>query len=546
MNPVSVIAAVTIVSAAGAAVMLVAVLARDHLFDGKPITVDAVVRLACPFILVITAAVMVTQALYRPYSLWDDPRLAMTMAIYHGQRLYGPPDDGAQLTTIYGPVGPMMYLPAMIASRPDVAMIIAGILGQIYFFAPVALVCFGGHAPPPGSVGPRPRCLPSLLFCLAVLVCTTTQSLEYSGFQIHVDAPALGFAGLACLAACHSSPNPRGGVRFMGWLAGVGVLAALAVFTKQTLLPLLPALVVTVGMRRGLATAGALCAMLAVAVGVTGGLLGAVFGFREMAFHAVLVPLAHSRDKSLLSVVPWAAGECLPLLSMPLALLMCRAALRTADQDAAPGARSFLNGPWLPFLLAACLCAPAAALAFAKRGGAVNNWSMITYFLLLASLSFTAACLHAGQEALRSVSRGLVIATVLSLSLKVALADLPKRGMVMRVPSPTAKVFEYCRSHPGTTYFPWHPAAAFAAEGRLYHFYYAVYDRELAGRPITPDHFAAYTPAGHTFMCFDKEGVLDERFFAAFVAGYDRCDEVSSRSGPIDGMTFKRREPSSP
>lgn len=542
MNPVSLIAAATILCAAGAAVLLLVVLAVDRLVGRKPICIDSLIVRGLPFVVVITVGLMVIQALYRPYSLWDDPRLAMTMAIFHGHRLYPPPGDGPQLTTIYGPVGPIMYLPAMIASRPDVAMVIAGVLAQIYFFAPVALVCFRRQAAPADRAGLRPRGMPSLLSCLAVLICASSQSLAYSGFQIHVDAPALGFAGLACVAACRACSQDRGRFEFLVWMTGVGVLAALAVFTKQTLLPLLPALVIGVGMRRGLPAAAGLSAILVAAVVATLGVLGGLFGFREMAFHAVAVPMAHPRDKSLLSIVPWAAGECLPLLSLPLALISCRIALRTGRPGESPRLPGSPAAPWFLFLLTACLCVPTAALAFAKRGGAVNNWSLITYFLLLAVLDFTTECLQDGHEAVRSVSRALVLSAALCLSLAAALSDLPKRGMVMRAPSPTARVFEYCRLHPGEVYFPWHPAAVFAAEGRLDHFYYAVYDRTLARRPITSDHRAAFEPAAHRYMCFDRDGVLDERFFEEFVTGYDRRDDLFGLADTIDGMVFERRE----
>jgi hypothetical protein len=210
----------------------------------------------------------------------------------------------------------------------------------------------------------------------------------------------------------------------------------------------------------------------------------------------------------------------------------------TSDRESPPG-----TGPWLPFLLTACSCVPTAVLAFAKQGGAVNNWSLITYFLLLASLSFARQCLNSGVGAFRSVAPVLVLATALTLALAAALSDVPKRVMGMRVPSSTARVFEYCRAHPGTAYFPWHPAAALAAEGKLNHFYYAVYDRFLAGKPITAEHFAACTPAAGTLMFFDTAGVFNERFFEEFVIAYEPCVAPVVPPSPIDGMSFKRKSP---
>jgi hypothetical protein len=208
-----------------------------------------------------------------------------------------------------------MYLPAMIASRPDVAMIIAGFLGQLYFFTPVTLVCFQGCVRGRRPAGEEPvhraDWMPLLLFCMAVLICASSQSLAYSGFQIHVDAPALGYAGLACVMTSRALFAPRRGLRLPG-MTSIALLVALAVFTKQTLLPLLPALALAVAVRRGLPTAAVFGAILVVAIGVVLGILGAVFGFEAMAFHAIAIPLAHPRDKSFLSVIPGPRANASP------------------------------------------------------------------------------------------------------------------------------------------------------------------------------------------------------------------------------------------
>ena len=96
MNPVSLIAMATMLAAASGAVLLVLILVQDHVVARKPISIDLLCKQVGPFVVLATVAVAVTQALYRPYSLWDDPRLALTMAIFHGHRLYAPPDEGAR------------------------------------------------------------------------------------------------------------------------------------------------------------------------------------------------------------------------------------------------------------------------------------------------------------------------------------------------------------------------------------------------------------------------------------------------------------------
>jgi len=50
--------------------------------------------------------------------------------------------------------------------------------------------------------------------------------------------------------------------------------------------------------------------------------------------------------------------------------------------------------------------------------------------------------------------------------------------------------------HPGRAYFPYTPLATLLASGRVYHVDFSVYDREIAGYPLTSHQFAAGLPSG--------------------------------------------------
>jgi hypothetical protein len=56
--------------------------------------------------------------------------------------------------------------------------------------------------------------------------------------------------------------------------------------------------------------------------------------------------------------------------------------------------------------------------------------------------------------------------------------------------------YDFAVRHPGEAYFPWHPLASLLAEGRLYHFDYALIDRFLGGYEPTVAHVRGYVPPG--------------------------------------------------
>jgi hypothetical protein len=51
-------------------------------------------------------------------------------------------------------------------------------------------------------------------------------------------------------------------------------------------------------------------------------------------------------------------------------------------------------------------------------------------------------------------------------------------------------------------YLPWGVLTTYLATGRLVHFDYALYDRDIAGFPITPEHLRAYLPSKMSMIVF--------------------------------------------
>ncbi len=66
--------------------------------------------------------------------------------------------------------------------------------------------------------------------------------------------------------------------------------------------------------------------------------------------------------------------------------------------------------------------------------------------------------------------------------------------------NPSQLAYEYAKEQPGAAYFPQNPLAHLMAEGKLYHFFYGIEDRELAGVLISSDHFRRYMPGRPTII----------------------------------------------
>jgi hypothetical protein len=59
---------------------------------------------------------------------------------------------------------------------------------------------------------------------------------------------------------------------------------------------------------------------------------------------------------------------------------------------------------------------------------------------------------------------------------------------------------QYELRHPGRAYFPFNPMASLLSSGRAYHVDFSVYDREIAGYPLTRQQFDSGLPAGFTLV----------------------------------------------
>jgi hypothetical protein len=145
---------------------------------------------------------------------------------------------------------------------------------------------------------------------------------------------------------------------------------------------------------------------------------------------------------------------------------------------------------WLPALLAAIVLLPGGAVGANKLGGDHNSFHSV-YFLLAAAAALLVE-LAASARPGRALAYLFCVAAILAAWRSDRIALRASRPPLWQ--NDAQRAYDFALRHPGEAYFPWQPLASLLAEGRLYHFDYAMIDRVLGGYPPTPAHVRAYVP----------------------------------------------------
>ncbi len=408
---------------------------------------------------------------------WNGARLAPTVAIVHGYALYYPEASGPMLSTVYGPLAPFAFLPAALCTTPTPALLTAAAINVAFVVLP--LLWFIRRA---RSAHRTSGLLAVVVWLGACAALAQTRAGDMWLTMIHPDAPALGLGLLACgaLWTGDREPTPRR-------LHAVAVLATLACGMKQVILPLPAALGLLVWATRGrracVEYVRALVASAAVVAGsvlVLGGPAAAIFNAMTIATHQ-----------------PWIRPGIAGLEEGGLLLLRAMAESLAILALAAIADRGIAR-PWTAPVVVAIALVPTGVLGAVKMGGDQNSFYSL-YFAAAAAASMLAW--NGGAASSPAWRRAFRVACYLYCTVNVALAGRAGRYDAWRGGgSPFAnanqQAYDYLRRHPGEAYFPWHPLAGLLAEGRLYHFDFAAFDRWLAGFPPTREHVLAYVPAG--------------------------------------------------
>lgn len=425
---------------------------------------------------------------------WSGPRLAPALSILHGYKLYQPPDRGPVSGWIYPPVSALSYLPATLLRDPTAMVLCGRVLSLVFYYGTVSWLLIR-----------EVRCkriaplAAALLFVIFALLTDGAASLRYVSTEILADTPALAFGTVAL-----SLVGTAGGA-FPGRRAALAISACtLAAWSKQLAVPLLLVPTLWGACTGGWKGLGRWLLLSAAVVGAISLPIAGIFAPRELYFNTVVVPSWHPWLEETLPGIcqavlaglddAWSLKAFLGLGLVSMGVVSC---IQLLGREAIR-CDCFL---WIPFFLAGVLELPFSALGKAKLGGDVNSLSHVLLYWSIASV-----LVMGGLSVHWSQTSWVLLAIAIALGIhhggriwdggtRRDMGWIQEQQMVVR----------YLKSHPGEAYFPWHPLEHLAVEGRMTHFEYGVFDRALAGRPVSISHLRQYIPPATRRLCYPPD-----------------------------------------
>ena len=462
-------------------------------------------------------------------TVWSGIRLAPSVALLRGMKVYEGENQGPIIGWIYPPGSLLAYLPAAWIKNIPAALITGRCLSLFYFYGPVLWILLA-RRDGENQTAKSSRWLVLVTFGL---VCCSTKVLRYCSTEIHSDAPALGLAALSLIVMSRSR-SPRG-----QW-AAIG-LATLSVWAKQLTIPILAiALPIWAYRKGGMRGTYQFIAASAVITIFTLILFVTWFDAGDLFFNILTIPLRHpGRFDSFfafdLAIVKLQQSN-LYLGSLFLIGILGLLLVGPNQDTSVEGEKAIRpkqhDDRWLLFLILTLAEAPFAVMAYAKAGGDDNNLAFALYFFAITTMLLVERLLAADGEivddgrprfAMVLVGMNIAISFVMNQQLGLTLGNPPKAGLPARTSwTESRQAEDFIRTHRGKVYFPWNPLEHLVVEDKLYHFEYGVFALNMgAWHPITEEHFFRYIPDRTDLVCYplggDVANEISMRYLKDFV-----------------------------
>jgi len=465
-------------------------------------------------------AIEVLEGILRsPTLIWNEIRLTRSMALLHGFPLYpGERELGPIIGTLHTPVSHFLFLPAAAIHDPTMAILAGSLSACLLVFSAVAFALFRS--------APAVSAVTALTFLFCGFLIVDSEGAFNTAFFIHTDAAALAFATIACTFVAG-----RNGITTASlWMSAAA--CALAIASKQTFAPVVLAIVLYVAITEG----GKRFGLFLFAIAVTGGsllaFLLAVFPARAFLFNTLLLaahrPLKPGYPRILAETYRLGRLEALPAI---LPILFLAIWTWTAPKQ------FFTSNRWIVFLMASIALTPVSVKAIVTLGSDVNHLGFVLYFL------FVAAGL-AIQQYFNDPNRATRLSSRLFLTTGILVSLSP--GMILAMPAslrnlranPSQTAHDYNMRHPGVAYFPCDPMMSLLRDGKLYHLDIALYDREIAGYPLTPEQIRSGLPPGLMLVALPPGEQIQSHVLQGAFAGFVPITDLE-----LPGWTVLRRNP---
>lgn len=425
-----------------------------------------------PFLLAGLVLTLWSIAAAVPEMAWNSARLYPTHLIAAGISPYPTPNVGVTTGWIYGPIMPLLHLPATWASSLPWALVVSGIINQAALLVPAGGLVWVALR---SSGMPRVESLLGLIgfFGLFLIVPQTRNYL----FWIHCDQVAIGMA----IASCWSLARVLVG-RSSSTLPAAA-LAAAAIWSKQVavLLPVGQLLVLAWSTRDARRVLRFALELLAAGLAFAA-VFVVWFGFDALAFNLWTVPAGHGFKSA--SAFGEALGQFI-IVAAPATVATWWAMRRLTPNQV------FISGLLRTLLVCGWLQAP-LQLWSATKIGASQNSVHATVLLLLAGMISLWMVFQAFAWWQKPHWRLAAVAILVAAGANQAATKLPT------VLIPSKALFSdvsLARIYPGETYYPDNPLITFWAEKAVYHLEYGLVDQAAAGFPVGPENYREFTPS---------------------------------------------------